>query len=444
MSSLIEFESVLIGKSIRDERYFAAIHKHMDSSFFTNAAYKLTFENLKNFYDKYERIPSAPEVALLNGRSGMSSLLEIVEETTGYDEIGDDILYEKTKTFLQEKNSMKALIEANSDYKERKLDYGKVLARFEEIANIGFHEDFGIELFADAKKIETALRAEDKRIKTGWAWLDKALRGGWRADGKKLYLFQGAANVGKSIWLGNVATNICRQGKNVLLLSFEMSEVLYAERLLSDLTKIKIGELKNQGEGVISNRMESLKDNTNIGSLYVKEFPPSSITVADIKVFITKLIASGRHIDAIVVDYIGLIKGKEGDNSYAKGKDVAEKLRALSYVFCVPVITATQIGRGKTKGYGSSAPELDDVSDSLALVQTADEIFGIWQEENDVVLGNMNLAIIKSREGKKGVKTQFKIDYGTLTILEDAYTMQYESNMSAADAFDKIAEKNVR
>lgn len=416
----------------------------MDSSFFTNAAYKVTFENLKKFYDKYERIPSSAEIGLLNGKSGMLTLLEVVESTSHADDIGDDIVYEKTKSFLQEKNSMKALIEANSDYKERKLDYTKVLSRFEEIANINFNEDFGIELFSDARKIEDSLRAEDRRIKTGWSWMDKILRGGWRADGKKLYLFQGAANVGKSIWLGNVATNICRQGKNVLLLSFEMSEVLYAERLLSDLTKIKISDLKNQGEGVLTNRMASLKDNTDIGSLFIKEFPPSSVTVAEIKVFIRRLIASGRKIDAIVVDYIGLIQGKEGDNSYTKGKDVAEKLRALAYIFSVPIITATQIGRGKGKGYGSSAPELDDVSDSLALIQTADEVFGIWQEEGDVALGNMNLAVIKSREGRKGVKTQFKIDYGTLTISEDRYTMQYESNMSAGDAFDKVADKGSR
>lgn len=439
-----EIESVFMKYALKDERYFAAVDKHFDVSFLTDGDFKVTYENLRTFHKTYGRLPNSSEISLLNGRKGLTTMLAVAEKVGDIEEIGEDILFEKTREYLREKNLYKTLKECAEAYKNSTLDPNQALKKFEDLVSISFDNDFGIELFDNITEIEASFREEEARLKTGWSWLDKNLRGGWRAKGKSLYIFQGAANVGKSIWLGNVATNIVRQGKNVLLLSFEMSELLYAERLVSDLTKVKIAELKSQEEGSIKRKADSLKENTKCGKLFVKEFPPDTITVPELKGFIEKFVASGRKIDAIVIDYLTLIKGSDGSSSYERGKEVAVKLRALSYIFGVPIITATQIGRGKNKSYGSGQPELDDISESLAIVQTADAIFGIWQEEGDADLGNMNLAIIKSREGKKGMKTQFKISYTTLSITEDKFTVLDSTKMKAEDIFEKVSDKTSR
>ena len=52
------------------------------------------------------------------------------------------------------------------------------------------------------------------------------------------------SNVGKSIFLGNIACNLASKGKTVLVISLEMSEMIYARRLSSNITRIPMKELK--------------------------------------------------------------------------------------------------------------------------------------------------------------------------------------------------------
>ena len=49
------------------------------------------------------------------------------------------------------------------------------------------------------------------------------LDGGFLENGRSIYVFAGETNVGKSIFLGNIAVNMAKQGKTVLVVSLEMS-----------------------------------------------------------------------------------------------------------------------------------------------------------------------------------------------------------------------------
>ena len=52
---------------------------------------------------------------------------------------------------------------------------------------------------------------------------------------------------------------------------------------------------------------------------------------------------AGYHFDVIIVDYLGLmLPNHKSDSMYKDGISVSEELRALSYVFKVPVISAVQ------------------------------------------------------------------------------------------------------
>lgn len=437
-------EHLMVKKLLKEEHFLAAITRHLEPKYLTDASHRKTYEYVSKFYDKRGKIPNPTELNLEYGTEALIALKESLDKLKGLDEVDPTMFIQSTNDFIKKKATEHAIKELVSLYREGKADAGLVMTKFESITSICLEENLGIEVFRDIEKVEKAMRLESERISTGWPWLDRALRGGWRKDGKSLYLFMGAANVGKSIWLGNCATNMVKAGKNVLLISFEMSEMLYSERLVSGITQIKISDLKTSQEGKITEAVTAYKDNNKVGKLFIKEFPPSTISVPEIKAFIQKLIRSGERIDAVVLDYINLIRGNETVGSYERIKDVAEKLRALTYVFNIPFITATQIGRGKNKGYGTDAPELDDVSESIGLIQTVDGAFGIWQEEGDQELGNMNLNIIKSREGIRNIRSTFKIDYSTLTIRDDAYTRMATAKTSVGDMMSKIAENNQR
>ena len=96
---------------------------------------------------------------------------------------------------------------------------------------------------------------------------------------------------------------------------------------------------------------------------------------------------------------------------------MTEKLRALSYIFECPIITATQLNR---TGYNEINPGLETVGERYGLAATADCMFSIWQEEEDAELGIIKLGLMKNRFGQNFGSCTLAIDYSTLTLSEDA------------------------
>jgi replicative DNA helicase len=146
-----------------------------------------------------------------------------------------------------------------------------------------------------------------------------------------------------------------------------------------------------------------------------------------LKAFIKKIVDNGIQIDAIILDYVNLLTTTTGVNSYERVKYVTERLRALSYVFSCPVITATQLNRS---GYNEINPGFETIGESYGLASTADCMFSIWQEEEDAELGIIKLGIMKNRFGQNFGACTLQIDYPTLTLTQD------DSNPESVDIPD--------
>jgi replicative DNA helicase len=151
------------------------------------------------------------------------------------------------------------------------------------------------------------------------------------------------------------------------------------------------------------------------GKLYIKEFPPSTMTPKQISAFIKKMIDSGIHLDAVVIDYVSLLHSDKGTNSYERIKYICEQIRALSYVFKMPFISAAQLNRGSID---KEKPGMDGLAESLAIAMTADVILSIFQSEEDMEMGLIRLGMMKNRFGAKGMVQAMRIIYDTLTIIQ--------------------------
>jgi replicative DNA helicase len=149
--------------------------------------------------------------------------------------------------------------------------------------------------------------------------------------------------------------------------------------------------------------------------IYIKEFPPSTITPKQLSGFIKKLQSSGIKFDAIVIDYLNLLSSPSGTNLYERVKHVTEQLRAMSYIYNCPIITATQLNRG---GFDEDNPGLDSLSESVGVAATADFIMGLWQDEEDVEFQTIHAGIMKNRFGRAVGSNRFSIDFTTLTLSE--------------------------
>jgi replicative DNA helicase len=203
-------------------------------------------------------------------------------------------------------------------------------------------------------------------------------------------------------------------GKNTLLISLEMSEFMYSKRISAQLTqiphnnlKLYTDELKQQIEH-IERQLES--------KLVIKEYAPKTISVRHLDGYIAKLGHKGFKPEVIVIDYINLLKPLSKNlNSYESVKETAEQLRALSFKYNIPIVTASQLNRG---AFNTSSPGMEGISESIGLAATCDVICSLWQEEEDKELGIINLGMQKNRFGANFGSCAFKVKYETLTLNE--------------------------
>ena len=266
------------------------------------------------------------------------------------------------------------------------LEPSELLNKFETACNINLNVDVGVNYFKEVDRHIDDMLKDEKFIKSGWDWLDDKLNGGFLDSGRALYVFAGETNVGKSIILGNIATNLCKQNKRVLLVSLEMSEMLYSKRLSSNIAQVPINEA-HLSVDFLKESVHGFKSKYTDAELIVKEFPPSTVTPQQLTAYITKLSQTSMKPDAIVLDYINLLKGPQGSNTYDQIKKVTEQVRAISYKFECPIITATQLNRS---GYNETDPGLDTIGESYGMGATADCVVSIWQRDEDSELNVIN------------------------------------------------------
>lgn len=410
------YEYVIIYNALLDRSYLTSVLPHIDPKYFNNADIKTVFKVISEFFENRGEIPTTTEIkTYLVTTDDKNSFKSVVSK---FDDISKNLntqeLYENTEQFLKERAVYTTMMEVAESSSKSEMDTSEVYEKFDKACNISLLTDHGHDYFEDIDKHIDDLITVDGTIPSRWDWLDEKIGGGFLEQGRALYIFAGETNIGKSIFLGNIATNIARQKKTVLLVTLEMSELMYSKRLSSDITKIPINRLHERPEDIKYLAKEFKQKHKS--KILIKEFPPNTVTPSHIRSFIENITNSGISIDAIVVDYVNLLKSSRGTNSYERVKYATEELRALSYVFSCPIITATQLNRS---GYSESNPELDTISESIGLAATADAIFGIWQEEEDAELGIIKIGMMKNRFGPNFGNTSFNIDYNTLTITDD-------------------------
>lgn len=414
MIDLSEFEQIIAYKSVTDSTYLNSIVDYVKPEYFENKNIGEYIKIVKDFHDRHHKLPTITEIKpyLVTDdlKKGFKSL---VESFKGMDKnLNRDELYANTEQFLKERATWCNILDIAENSEKKVKNPAQVLEAFEKVCSICLDTDRGLELFGDADRLIDDILNEEKYISSGWEWVDKHLGGGYREDGKALYMFAGQANIGKSIFLGNVAANIAEQGKNVLVVSLEMSEMLYAKRIASNVTKIPLRNFKDDTHTL---RYALKQEGKKSGKIFIKEFPPSTITVNQLSAFIKKLTDTGVQIDAVVIDYLSLLHTEKGTNSYERIKYICEQVRALSYIYACPFISAVQLSRGS---FGKENPGMEGIAESIGVAATSDVILSIFQTEEDMEMGLIKLGMIKNRFGPRGMVQAMKILYDTLTIMQ--------------------------
>lgn len=338
------FENILLFNALTDQEYLSSIIGYVDLSFFSDKSIGKVMGRLKDFFIERGSVPSISEIkARLTSEEDKKALAEVKPKLAQIEgPFNKDELIENTEKFLKERHVYKTILNVAENFSNQSVKIEEVLVDFEKAYNISLKENLGHWYFEDIDKHVKDLVAVYKPIPTGWKFLDDRIEGGLFP--KTLTIFAGQVNVGKSIVLGNIAANMLLANKNVLLISLEMSEFMYAKRISAQLSQIPHNDLKSY-TGELKEQIEHIQKNLN-SRLVIKEYPPKTVTVRQISSYIKKLKHKGFIPDIIVIDYINLIQPiSKGLNSYESIKEIAEQLRALAFEYNLPIISATQLQR---------------------------------------------------------------------------------------------------
>lgn len=421
------FEYIIAFNCTFNDLYTATIIDNLKLEYLNNLKIRNYLKIIFDFYQIHQSLPNHTEIKtyLITDELKESYKDVVLKFKTLDTEYNLDELIVNTEKFIREKgvyHAVKATVNKFTSDDENK-NTEEIFQLFDSACNVSLVDNLGFDYFNNIDEHIRSLTITDNYIPTGYTWLDKMLGGGWLEGGRALYLFLGATNVGKSIVLGNIAAKLLLQGKTVVLFSLEMPENLYAKRISSQLSRIPFALLKSEAEN-LHKYLYNFKNKNPQSRLIIKEFPPSSITVNNLKAFLKKLYQKQKiKPDAVVLDYLTLMLALQHTGSmYEDGKAIAEQVRSLSYPqnFGCPFISAGQINRA---GFGESNPELDKIGESMGIPMTADAAFSLWQTSAEKELGILNMGIKKSRFGVNFGTRAFRIDYDTLAIdeMEDIF-----------------------
>jgi len=391
-----------------------SIIEHVDTAFFSNTDVKNVFKKVIQFHEEYKKYPNITELkTIITSKDTKKSLARVVNAFKGMDiSVDIDILIKQTEIFFREQSIMRTLVEVSKNFND--YSDSEIAERFKDACGLTIVTDIGHDYFKDIETHINWLQQDHKRIPTGFPFLDEKLKGGFNANGRALYVFMGGTNAGKSIVLGNLAANSVKQNLCVPIISLEMDEQLYAQRLSANLSELPIDDLKDEVDDFRA-RIKKVQEDNPDAKLLLKEFPPGKLTVAGLDAYLAKIKKKGYAFNMVYLDYITLMRVESSNGMYENGKQLAEDIRALSYKYGVSFITVIQANRA---GVSGEQPKLDNTSESMGIAHTADFIASIWRLEEDIETGTIRIGIIKNRIGENFGSAMMELNPRTLVLKE--------------------------
>lgn len=402
-------EKLLFKSLVMDFAFLPMVNVKFKPEIFADKSFEEVSRFYQKFYNEKGRVPTLQDVKLLANTENLAShVREAFGNIKGvdYKEIPKEELFNYFESYMKKRLALITFKDIFSKYDPNSdLDSDMLVEKFTNVASLKLIQEDAFDIYRDVEKFIQESRTDNNRIPLGFTEIDKVTNGGLPQDGKVLCVVSAPTNMGKSIFLANVAVNAAKQGKNVLIISLEMSQTVYAQRVYADLYNLPINSIP-----MLTEELRQSVANNQYGNIKIKEFPPSTLTVSELDGYIEQLVRQGEKFDMICVDYLTLMNAPRADNSNEAGKMIARQMRALSYKYKCPVFTAAQINR---EGM-SNTPDMKYFAESIAICAEADLIISLYRQEEDLTMGIMRAAILKSRLGPKGMTIPLRFNIENL------------------------------
>lgn len=268
---------------------------------------------------------------------------------------------------------------------------------------------------------------ETNATPTGFGILDTLVtRGGFEPS--RLYVFCGSSGSGKSTIMNNFIYRAAQKGvenkgggKNVFI--YVTLENTIEEALMRTYMPMFGKDIKSMLRDITQNvdiksLVKNKLDETN-SVIVMKYFPAMSISTIDLAGVLDDVINEyGKEsIRGLYVDYLDLLRTETKYDMYRlELGHITLSLKTLAVEYNVPVITASQLGRGAYKISNSADLGVEMVGESIKKVEHADFIMLLAKDPvND---GIVHAKVGKNRAGKGGISIDFKVRFEEFKFIE--------------------------
>ncbi len=210
-------------------------------------------------------------------------------------------------------------------------------------------------------------------------------------------LLAAGPSVGKTAIALHWALAAARAGIDVLFLSLEMRKRMLARRLLSMISGHPIQTLRDKFTAKFVDELaQEAIDSIGPGRIMLTDCADS---IRDIETITRSHARKGTKL--VFVDYLQLIvTGERHENRNIEVTKISSRLKKLN-AHDVTVVALSQLSRESLRA--NVPPRKQDLRDSGALEQDADQIFALWSNLEDEEKDEADVALItlKNRNGPK-------------------------------------------
>lgn len=389
--------------------------------------YKPVAEVVTNYYSRHKIPPSLTVIEELMVKNGddTKALTSIKKSSPSQNEIGHfiDKIKERYNKFLANSIVKKVdeVKEEVLDIQELNSDIKKIVAQTEKLYKHSAFSEGSISESTDdrVRHYEYVLEnpEEIRGFLSGYKEIDDYT---WGIKNSEMLVIGGASSSGKSLLMLNMAINAWRgsndpadgitgmpDGKNVLYISLEMTKQQLEQRLDANLAGIRHrGVMRATLDSVEYQRWSRcLEFQKNYDKVFYILDMPRGTTMGEIEAKYETILGIFKP-DAVFVDYLQLMKptiGATGTDWLDVGK-VSEELHEFCRKKNIPVVTAAQRKAAQKKANGKKVDDvsLEDFGRSKMIGDNAAIAIMIGNREDEVLREDMELHIVKNRDGAKG------------------------------------------
>lgn len=426
----LNLQRTIIKIMMKHETFFMRCLMYLKEEYFENQYLAWLYRLISEYFKTYQSLPSEDTVR--------NEILKFeVRERIAYEKVFEDVLateykdleylYHELTAFAKRAYFLDNIKRIVNLYNEgnRNNAYRSMADVSKELVQIDFEQSDLFD-YSTLFPLLDSLRSPKFRIPLGVRPIDEMMQGGLPRG--RLLLFLGGVSRGKSMILANVARNFIEKDKKVLFLSLENPDDEQMIRFLGPMTgiprkKFETEELLEDEKVrvmVAKERMEKY--------LMIKHWYKESLTIDEITNY-CRMKHAMSPFDALVIDYVQMIKHKSSDRQprdMVQG-DVVQRFESLARELKVSVVSAVQSHRsGVIKAQGSKGTKdllrVTDVGESFAQIKIADIIITVTVSDDDFNKGVMRLLLDKHRGGERGLVVECKVDTETAKVFSPDLT----------------------